>query len=640
MILSYNFRRVKLSGGKLLIIEKVNTPDDVRKLPIGELKQLAKELRKYIVDVVSETGGHLASSLGVVDITVALLKVFSPPEDEIVWDVGHQAYSYKILTDRKREFLTLRQYKGISGFPSIKESHYDAFGAGHSSISISAALGIKVAKRLKGEKGKVIAVIGDGALTAGEAYEGLNNAGQLGEDIVVILNDNRMSISPNIGAMANYLIKVTTDEWLRRTKSRFENVSKKIFGESLYRRFKRFEDLMVKGLFPPGMLFEDLGFRYIGPVDGHNLDTLVSVFNNVSKMKGPTLIHVITKKGKGYEPAEVNPEKFHGVAKKNKTPSVEKTLSKWTSVFSDTIIKLAENDNRIVAITAAMPSGTGLDKFYKKFPDRYFDVGIAEQHAVTFAAGLAKKGLKPVVAIYSTFLQRAYDQIIHDVALQSLPVIFAIDRSGIVGEDGATHHGMFDLSYMRIVPNMVVTAPKDENELRDLFYTGIVSDVPFAIRYPRGVAPGVVIKNKFDKIRIGTWEVLKDGKDILIVASGWEVSQSIEAAKRLKRKGMEVTVVNARFIKPIDDVLLGELAKKHKVVITIEENTVKGGLGSAVNEFLSNWYDGKVFNIGVPDMFVEHGEQMFLRKNLGLTGEELAERILNICGNLKSNSLQ
>ena len=620
-----------------MLLDRINSPDDLKRLSVNELKQLADEIRTFIVDVVTKTGGHLASSLGVVELTLALLKVFSPPKDEIVWDVGHQAYPYKILTGRKDRFPTLRQYKGISGFPSIKESVYDAFGAGHSSISISAALGIKVAKRLKGEDGKVIAVIGDGALTAGEAYEGLNNAGQLGEDLIVILNDNRMSISPNIGAMANYLIKVTTDEWLRKTKSHFENVSKKIFGEKIYKRLKRFEDLIVKGLFPPGMLFEELGFRYIGPVDGHNLDTLISVIENVSKMKGPTLVHVITKKGKGYKPAEENPEKFHGVSGGSKGVFIEKEIPKWTSVFSEALIELAEREKDIVAITAAMPTGTGLDKFREKFPERYFDVGIAEQHAVTFAAGLAKKGLKPVVAIYSTFLQRAYDQIIHDVALQELPVIFAIDRGGIVGEDGPTHHGVFDLSYMRIVPNVVVSAPKDENELRNLLYTAVKSKLPFAIRYPRGTAVGVKIDKEFKEIPIGTWEVLKEGREILIIATGWEVHQALEAAELLKEKGIELTVVNARFIKPIDEVMLTELAKRHKVIVTVEENTVKGGLGSAVNEFLVSWYDGKIFNIGVPDMFIEHGEQNLLRKKLGLTGKELADRVLKIYEGFKLN---
>ncbi|SNR75276.1 1-deoxy-D-xylulose-5-phosphate synthase [Desulfurobacterium atlanticum] len=616
-----------------MLLDRINSPDDLKKLSVNELKQLADELRTFIVDVVTKTGGHLASSLGVVELTLALLKVFSPPEDEIVWDVGHQAYPYKILTGRKDKFPTLRQYKGISGFPSIKESVYDAFGAGHSSISISAALGIKVAKRLKGEDGKVVAVIGDGALTAGEAYEGLNNAGQLGEDLIVILNDNRMSISPNIGAMANYLIKVTTDEWLRKAKGHFEYVSKKIFGERVYKKFKRFEDLIVKGLFPPGMLFEELGFRYIGPVDGHNLDTLIPVLENVSKMKGPTLVHVITKKGKGYKPAEENPEKFHGVSGKKKTVLVEKKIPKWTSIFSEVLIELAEKEENIVAITAAMPTGTGLDKFREKFPERYFDVGIAEQHAVTFAAGLAKKGLKPVVAIYSTFLQRAYDQIIHDVALQELPVVFAIDRGGIVGEDGPTHHGVFDLSYMRIVPNVVVSAPKDENELRNLLYTAIKSDLPFAIRYPRGAAVGVDIEREFKEIPIGTWEILKKGGEILIIATGWEVYQVLEAEKLLKETGIEPTIVNARFIKPIDEVMLTELAKGHKIIVTVEENTVKGGLGSAVNEFLASWYDGRIFNIGVPDMFIEHGEQSLLREKLGLTGKELAGRILKICNN-------
>ncbi|MEO2083753.1 MAG: 1-deoxy-D-xylulose-5-phosphate synthase, partial [Desulfurobacteriaceae bacterium] len=475
-----------------MILEKVNSPEDVKRLSKEELERLVSELRDFIIKVVERTGGHLASSLGVVELTIALLRVFSPPRDEIVWDVGHQSYPYKILTGRRDKFHTLRQYGGISGFPSIKESPYDAFGTGHSSTSISAALGIKVAKRLKGEEGHVIAVIGDGALTAGEAYEGLNNAGQLGEDLIVILNDNEMSISKNIGAISNYLTKITTGEFLRKAKERLEKVTEKLFGERVYRGLKRVEDLVIKGLFPPGMLFEELGFRYVGPIDGHDLETLETTLRNVSKMKGPTLVHVLTKKGKGYPPAEEKPEKFHGVSPGRKKS--DKQPPTYTEVFAKTIVEIASEDERVVAITAAMPSGTGLDLFREHFPGRYFDVGIAEQHAVTFAAGLAKEGLKPVVAIYSTFLQRAYDQIVHDVALQELPVVFAVDRAGLVGEDGATHHGVLDLSYLRTVPNMVVAAPKAEEELRHLLFTALKSDKPFAVRYPRGKGYGVPLR--------------------------------------------------------------------------------------------------------------------------------------------------
>ena len=611
-----------------MLLEQVNSPEDLKKLSVEELKQLAEEVREFIIEVVDKTGGHLASSLGVVELTIALLKVFSPPKDEIVWDVGHQSYPYKILTDRKERFHTLRQFGGISGFPSIKESPYDAFGTGHSSTSISAALGIRIGKKLKGEEGHVIAVIGDGALTAGEAYEGLNNAGQLGEDLIVILNDNEMSIAKNIGAISSYLTKVTTGENFRRAKKRLEEVTKKIFGEAVYRRLKRVEDLIVKGLFSPGMLFEELGFRYIGPIDGHDLETLIVTLKNVSKMKGPTLVHVVTKKGKGYEPAEKRPDKFHGVPPKGKKK--ENLPPTYTEVFSKTLVEIAERDKNVVAITAAMPSGTGLDRFREHFPERYFDVGIAEQHAVTFAAGMAKKGLKPVVAIYSTFLQRAYDQIVHDVALQELPVVFAIDRAGLVGEDGATHHGAFDLSYLRHIPNMVVAAPKDEEELRHLLFTAVSSNRPFAVRYPRGRGYGVNIREPLREIPLGSWEVLREGREVALVATGWTVYQALKAAEGLEKKGISVTVVNARFVKPMDEELLKEVARSHGLIVTVEENVVKGGFGSGVNEFLSSWYSGRVVNLGLPDSFIEHGSQELLRSLVGIDAEGIEKKVEEI----------
>ena len=602
-----------------MALERVNSPEDVKRLSIEELKLLADEVRNFIISVVEKTGGHLASSLGVVELTVALLKVFSPPKDEIVWDVGHQSYPYKVLTGRKDRFHTLRQYGGISGFPSIKESPYDAFGTGHSSTSVSAALGIKVGKRMKGEEGKVVAVIGDGALTAGEAYEGLNNAGQLKEDLIVILNDNEMSISKNIGAISNYLTKLTTGEGLRKAKERLEQVTKKVFGEKVYKGLKRVEDLLVKGLFPPGMLFEELGFRYVGPIDGHDIPTLVTTLQNVSKMKGPTLVHVLTKKGKGYPPAEERPDLYHGVSpKKSKS---EGKVPTYTEVFAETLIEIAEKDDDVVGMTAAMPSGTGLDKFKERFPERYFDVGIAEQHAVTFAAGLAKKGLKPVVAIYSTFLQRAYDQIIHDVALQELPVTFAIDRAGLVGEDGATHHGSFDLSYLRVVPNLVVAAPKDEEELRHLLYTAVYSGRPFAVRYPRGNGYGVELGRDLRKIPIGSWERLKEGKDLAILAVGWTVYQALKAARELEKEGVSVEVVNARFVKPLDEEVLMDVAERFRLIVTVEENAVLGGFGSAVREFLSGFYSGRVYSLGIPDRFIEHGKQELLRKLVGIDSE-------------------
>jgi 1-deoxy-D-xylulose-5-phosphate synthase len=610
-----------------LILDRVNSPEDLKKLSLEELEQLAKELRRFIVEVVEKTGGHLASSLGVVELTLALLKVFSPPKDEIVWDVGHQSYPYKILTGRKERFHTLRQLGGISGFPSIKESPYDAFGTGHSSTSISAALGIKVGKRLKGEEGKVVAIIGDGALTAGEAYEGLNNAGQLKEDLIVILNDNEMSIDKNIGAISNYLTKLTTGESLRKAKERVEEVSRKLFGEKLYKGLKRVEDLLVKGLFPPGMLFEELGFRYVGPIDGHDLETLIATLKNVSKMKGPTLVHVLTKKGKGYKPAEEKPEKFHGVSPKR--GAAQPQAPTYTQVFSTTLVDLAKEDKDIVAITAAMPSGTGLDLFAKEFPERYFDVGIAEQHAVTFAAGLAKKGLKPVVAIYSTFLQRAYDQIIHDVALQELPVVFAVDRAGLVGEDGATHHGAFDLSYLQVVPNLVVAAPKDEEELRHPLYTAIYSGKPFAVRYPRGRGYGVPLREPLKKVPLGSWELLKEGKDVAVLAVGWPVYQALKAAQKLKERGIELTVVNARFVKPMDEELLRQIASTHSTIITVEENAVIGGFGASVAQKLyALGYKGRVKNLGLPDRFVEHGPQEELRRIVGIDAEGIERAVL------------
>jgi len=609
------------------ILDRIRSPEDIKKLDVQELKVLSDEVRNFIIDVVKQTGGHLASSLGVVELTVALLKVFSPPEDEIVWDVGHQAYAYKILTDRKDKFHTLRQYGGISGFPSIKESPYDAFGTGHSSTSISAGLGLKVGKRLTGEKGRVVVVIGDGALTAGEAYEGLNNAGQLKEDLIVILNDNEMSISKNIGAISNYLARLSTGESFRKAKEKFEKAVKKIVGENVYGKLKRVEDLIVKGLLSPGMLFEELGFRYIGPIDGHDINTLVVTLKNVSLMKGPTLVHVVTKKGKGYKPAEEQPDIFHGVSPKT---SGKKAVS-YTEVFSSALVELAKRNEKIVAITAAMPTGTGLDKFKEVFPDRYFDVGIAEQHAVTFAGGLAKKGLKPVVAIYSTFLQRAYDQIVHDIALQELPVVFAIDRAGLVGEDGPTHHGVFDLSYLRHIPNMVISAPKDENELKHLLACAVNSEKPFAIRYPRGAGYGVEIDEEFKEIPVGKWEVIEEGEDIAVLAVGWTVWQAKKAIDRLKEeKKVYPTLVNARFIKPLDMEVLSEIKKKFKVVLTVEENAVAGGFGSGVNEVLVSSFTGRIYNLGIPDRFIEHGPQSILREKVGIDWKGIYKKLLEI----------
>ena len=616
-----------------MLLEKANIKT-LKEFSFEELEKLSQELRDFIIKVVEKTGGHLASSLGTIELTIALLKVFNPPKDAIVWDVGHQAYAYKILTDRKEKFHTLRQFGGISGFPNIFESDYDAFGTGHASTSISAALGIKVGKRLLKKEGYVIAVIGDGALTGGLAYEGLNNAGYLKEDLLVILNDNRMSISKNVGAISNYLNRILTDEYLRKIKRKLETLSEYVFGKEFVKKIKKIEDFAFKGLISPGMFFEELGFKYFGPIDGHNIKSLVEILERLKKIKGPKLLHIYTTKGKGLKEAENLPEKYHGVSPKIYIP-IKKKVPSWTSFFSKYICELGEKFENIVAITAAMPSGTGLKEFGEKFKDRYFDVGIAEGHAVVFAAGLAKEGLKPVVAIYSTFLQRAYDQLIHDVALQKLPVVFVLDRAGIVGEDGPTHHGIFDLSYLRHIPNFVVAAPKDENELKHLLYTAILSDKPFAIRYPRGSAVGVKIDKDYKKIDIGSWEIEKvfgEGDyNLLVLAVGPFVHRVKEVCEKLSKKyNIRITLVNARFIKPIDEKLLKDLAKKVNKIVTIEENTILGGFGSGVLEFINkeNIYK-PLLQIGIEDRFPPHGPQEVVRDFEGLSNSKIFEKIEN-----------
>ncbi|NPA32575.1 MAG: 1-deoxy-D-xylulose-5-phosphate synthase [Aquificae bacterium] len=615
---------------KYEILKDYRGPIDLRELDYEKLKKLASEVRDYIINVTSKNGGHVGPSLGVVELTIALLRVFSPPEDVVVWDIGHQAYAWKILTDRKEQFPTLRQYGGISGFLKRDESIYDAFGAGHSSTSISAALGFRIAKDLKGEKEDyVIAVIGDGALTAGMAYEALNNAGHLRPDrFIVILNDNEMSISPNVGAISTYLSKIISGHFVQETRQKIKKFLQH-FGETPLRLMKLTEEFL-KGIISPGILFEELGFNYIGPVDGHDIKSLEETLKNVKEIEGPVLLHVYTKKGKGYKPAEENPVKWHGVAPyKVESGEIIKKPSPptWTSVFGKAIVELGEMDEKIVVITPAMKEGSGLSEFAKRFPERFFDVGIAEQHACTFAAGLAAEGLRPVASYYSTFLQRAYDQLIHDVALQNLPVTFAIDRAGLVGDDGPTHHGAFDLSFLRCVPNMVICAPKDEQELRDLLYTGIYSGKPFALRYPRGQAYGVPTEG-FKEIPIGSWEELIEGEDAVILAVGYPVYQALRASEELLKEGIKVGVVNARFVKPMDEALLRELAKRYELFITVEENALAGGFGSAVLEFFAReGINKRVVNLGIPDRFVEHGKQDLLRALVGIDSEGIKRAV-------------
>ncbi|HID79607.1 MAG TPA: 1-deoxy-D-xylulose-5-phosphate synthase [Aquifex aeolicus] len=620
------------------ILNRYRSPEDLKSLSKEELEKLAQEVRRYIIEVTSKTGGHVGPSLGAVELTIALLKVFNPPKDAVVWDVGHQAYAWKILTDRKEKFPTLRQYGGISGFIKRGESPYDLFTVGHSSTSISAALGIRKGKDLLGKKEDfVIAVVGDGALTGGEAWEGLNNTGQLRPNrFIVVLNDNEMSISPNVGAISNYLNKVYSGKVVQEFRQRIKKLLEKRFGFGL--RIMKLLEEFAKGLISPGILFEELGFNYIGVIDGHNIPLLVQTLENVKNIEGPVLLHIKTVKGKGYKPAEENPIKWHGVGpyKLETGKSSKKKKRTWSQAFGEALVELAQRDERIVAITPAMKDGSGLTEFAKKFPERFFDVGIAEQHAATFSAGLATQGLKPVLCYYSTFMQRAYDQIIHDIALQDLPVVLAIDRAGLVGEDGPTHHGVFDLSFLRCVPNMVISAPKDEVELRNLLYTALKQNsFPFAIRYPRGeVVENLLGEDKeFREIPIGSWEVLRDfNSKVVIVAVGIAVSWSLKAYELLKGNyGLEVGVVNARFVKPLDRGLLKEIAQTCEVIVTVEENTLKGGLFGAVLEELSEMdflKKVKVKGIGIPDRFVTHGKQNLLREKLNLSPEGIVKVVV------------
>ena len=600
-------------------------------MDVSELSQLADEIRPYITDVVSRTGGHLSSNLGVVELTIALHYVFNTPEDKIIWDVGHQCYTHKILTERREKFETLRQDGGISGFPSRKESPYDVFDTGHASNSISIAVGLAEAKKKLHNTNKIIAVIGDGSLTGGMAFEALNHAGHLKSGIIVVLNDNEMSISKNIGALSSHLNKVMTGEFVSNIREEIKGRIKNLpgLGDKVYKVARHVEEA-IKGLITPGMLFEALGFTYVGPVDGHNLNHLLDNLRNIKRLKGPVLIHVITKKGRGYNHAEDDPARFHGISTFEVTTGECKGTGActYTDVFGDTIVDLARNDEKIIAITAAMGLGTGLDRFSNLFPDRFYDIGIAEQHGVTFAAALALGGYRPFVAIYSTFLQRAYDQIILDVCLQNLPVVFAVDRSGIVGQDGPTHHGAFDITYFRHIPNIIVMSPKDENELRHMLYSAYLFEKPAVVRYPRGEARGVVMDETFKEIPLGTWERLKDGKDIAIVACGNTVYPALSAALKLEGEGIRCCVVNGRFIKPMDREMLLSLASEVPRILTVEENVLIGGFGSGVMEIFSE--EGitiPVKRLGIPDTFLSHGSQGNLRKSIGIDEEGIKQFI-------------
>ncbi len=610
----------------MAILEKINCPDDLKLIRRDLLGVLAQEIREKIINTVSVTGGHLAPSLGVVELTIAIHYFFNAPHDKIIWDVGHQAYAHKLLTGRFHNFSTLRQHGGISGFPKCEESIFDAFGVGHSSTSISAALGMAAARDLEGGDEKIVAVIGDGSLTGGMAFEGLNNAGHLKKDLIVILNDNEMFISKKIGAISSYFTRLITAGFYKKMEKKAEQLLQRmsISAKDINKVARRMKVLLV-----PGMLFEELGFTYFGPIPGHDINGLIEILSNIKDVGGPVLLHVITKKGKGYEAAEQNAPLYHGLGRFNVItgePEGDSTIPSYTSIFGSALLRLAKSDKKIVAITAAMPSGTGLDQFSEEFPDRFFDVGIAEQHAVTFAAGLATYGIKPVVAIYSTFLQRAFDQVIHDVCLQNLDVTFILDRSGIVGEDGPTHQGTFDISYLRIIPNLIIMAPKDENELQHMLNTAIEHKGPVAIRFPRGSGEGVEIDKEFNLLEIGKAEVLQEGKDVTILAVGNTVYRSLKAVGELAKEGIKATLVNIRFIKPLDKELIMKLACKTKMIVTVEENVLSGGFGSAVRELLNDSCV-PVKNIGLPDSFIEHGSPRVLREKYGLSVNGITESI-------------
>ncbi len=608
------------------LLKTINDPADLRKLDRKALGQLADELRAYVLDSVSKTGGHLSSNLGTVELSVALHYVFNTPEDRIVWDVGHQTYPHKILTGRRERMPTLRQADGLSGFPKRDESVYDAFGTAHSSTSISAALGMAAAARLKGEKRHAIAVIGDGAMSAGMAFEAMNNAGTMDVDLLVVLNDNEMSISPPVGALTNYFARLMSGRMYDTAKRYSEHVLKRL--PAMWELAKRAEE-HVKGMVTPSTLFEEFGFNYIGPIDGHDLDVLLPTLANIKKLKGPQFLHVITRKGQGYKLAEDDPVLYHGPGKFNPAEGIRKATGAkptYSQVFGDWLCEVAAADKRMVAITPAMREGSGMVKFSERFPERYFDVGIAEQHAVTFAAGLACEGLRPVVAIYSTFLQRGYDQLIHDVAIQNLPVVFALDRGGVVGGDGATHNGVFDYAFLRCIPNMTVMAPSDEDECRQMLSTGLALAGPSAVRYPRGAGPGAALDKPLAGLPVGKGEVRRKGKRVAILAFGAMLAPALEAGEVL-----DATVANMRFVKPLDEALIRELAETHEILVTVEEHALIGGAGSAVCEVLASIKSGnQILLLGLPDRFIDHGDPARLLASLGLDGAGIVKSIKGV----------
>lgn len=631
------------------LLQKINSPADVKKLTLPELTQLAKELREYIIEVISNNGGHLGAALGAVDLTLALHYCFTTPKDTIVWDVGHQVHAHKILTGRKEAFKTFRLHGGLSGFSNKDESEHDAFTTGHGGASISTSLGIAVGNRLLSkENQKVIAVIGDASLVSGMAFEALNHAGHLKNDLVVILNDNEMSISPTVGALSRHLNKIISNPFYNRVRDDIEDFLRKMpkVGHKMVAYAKRVDE-GLKNLLVPGLLFEELGFRYFGPLDGHNIEGLVQILHNIQKMKGPILLHVVTKKGKGYKIAEADPAKWHASTPFHiETGEVKKQSSQtsYTQVFGSAAIEQAQKNKNVIAITAAMCDGTGLVGFSKKFPDRFFDVGIAEEHGVSFAAGLSEAGMRPIVAIYSTFLQRAHDQIIHDVALQNLPVVFCLDRAGLVGEDGPTHHGVFDIAYLRKVPEFTLMAPRDGRELRMMVDYAVRFKLgPTAVRYPRGTiaeeSKSPLAHALPPPIEQGKSEILRNGKDVLILALGSMVYPAYEAAERLEKEGVAATVVNARFVKPLDEKLIMKLAKETQLIVTLEEGVLSGGFGSAVLEFFARQKDmeaPKIITLGIPDRFIEHGRRDLLLDGLGLSAQKIKEEVVRLVSEKKN----
>lgn len=614
-----------------MILDKIQKENDIKKIDPKDYKQLAEEIRSFLIEKISENGGHLGSNLGTVELTMALHLVLDLPEDKIIWDVGHQSYTHKLLTGRRDGFDTLRKFGGMSGFPKRKESRCDAFDTGHSSTSISAGLGLVKARDIQHKDYKVVSVIGDGSLTGGMAYEALNNASRMGSNFIIVLNDNNMSIAENIGGISNYLNGIRTNQKYLELKDSIyyglKDGSKK--SQKVVRSIQNVKN-SIKQLVIPGMFFEDMGITYLGPVDGHDIRALKKVFNEAKSVKNAVLVHVLTQKGKGYEPARKHPSRFHGAEPfdiETGIPKKQKELATYTDVFATVVNKLAEKDDRIVAITAAMPDGTGLKRFSIKYPDRFFDVGIAEEHAVTFAAGLAAGGLKPIVAIYSSFLQRAYDQIIHDVCIQNLPVIFAIDRAGLVGSDGETHQGIFDLSYLSGIPNMHIMAPKNKWELSDMLKFAVDFDGPIAVRYPRGVACDSM-KEQRAPIEYGKAELLKKGKDIALLAVGSMVQTALFVDELLQKKGIDATIVNARFVKPIDTDMVDTLLKDHRMIVTMEENVLCGGFGEHVLSYVQQTCPGiRVLPVALPDSYVEHGNVDLLKKEVGIDAETIADTV-------------